>query len=192
MTLPSIFPPIPSQWVAYWWTKGLLSAGLQDCGSFKGGVVRQRTFSDQPWQWWNTSGKSRSGSCTVVRVLTETMSLCVSLYLYGSSFLKVKQWTETHLMSDALNLHVWWKHGCPEQFAICCNVCLRRVWLPSSFKEESVRHFIPNYFRDLSILFPADALWHKSTGRVQTYATIAVPPHIFKSALHYFHNKLIF
>lgn len=76
-----------SLWAVHWPTKGFFQHVFRSVALFKqspAGVAWQRTFSDGPWQWWNTSAEVQELQLkhTVARVLTESM--CVSACLRGS------------------------------------------------------------------------------------------------------------
>lgn len=63
-------------------------------------------FSNWCWHWWNTSGREQELQLnTAVRVLTENLSLCVTLCLWVSHFLKVKQQTESCFSNETLNVY---------------------------------------------------------------------------------------
>lgn len=127
---PPLSPPVSGP-LTY---QGFLSACLQVCGSFQtAGVAWQRTFSNQPWQWWNTSGtvqelqwNTQWWECW----LRPWVYVCASLYLSGSRFLERR--TQAHLMSDALNLH-----KCLEKTCSWPNTGCTR-WVPESIFGKRV------------------------------------------------------
>lgn len=108
----SIWFLLLSHWAAHWRSKDFFQHFFRSVALFKQpaspvSVAWQRRFSNLSWHWWNTSGRVQELQLNTQWWkcwLRTWVCVCVSLCLWASNFLKVKQQTEAYLMNETLNV----------------------------------------------------------------------------------------